>query len=257
MEKEKRRALGHKAMNLFQIEMFRIDQDSELFETSPKESPGVGTRKAKIFVNEENLLYRIRQFGEDDKIGVLNFANPFVPGGHFMDGENAQEQWICRNSYLFPELRKFRRTYYYKNELDPKNGYISPSLIYSRHVKVLRDEKEDRILPDPRYVDFISVAAPNVNLIRQKGVKFDSATLYSDIFEKIVRVLRVFKIHEDRNLILGAFGCGIFGNDAKMVSLAFDNALKLKEFGGCFDNIYFDIIDNKPAFAAFKKEFGA
>ena len=29
MEKEKRRALGHKAMNLFQIEMFRIDQDSE------------------------------------------------------------------------------------------------------------------------------------------------------------------------------------------------------------------------------------
>ena len=186
MEKEKRRALGHKAMNLFQIEMFRIDQDSELFETSPKESPGAGTRKAKIFVNEENLLYRIRQFGEDDKIGVLNFANPFVPGGHFMDGENAQEQWICRNSYLFPELRKF-----------------------------------------------------------------------SDIFEKIVRVLRVFKIHEDRNLILGAFGCGIFGNDAKMVSLAFDNALKLKEFGGCFDNIYFDIIDNKPALAAFKKEFGA
>ena len=66
MEKEKRRALGHKAMNLFQIEMFRIDQDSELFETSPKESPGAGTRKAKIFVNEENLLYRIRQFGEDD-----------------------------------------------------------------------------------------------------------------------------------------------------------------------------------------------
>ena len=57
MEKEKRRALGHKAMNLFQIEMFRIDQDSELFETSPKESPGAGTRKAKIFVNEENLLY--------------------------------------------------------------------------------------------------------------------------------------------------------------------------------------------------------
>ena len=80
MEKEKRRALGHKAMNLFQIEMFRIDQDSELFETSPKESPGAGTRKAKIFVNEENLLYRIRQFGEDDKIGVLNFANPFEIG---------------------------------------------------------------------------------------------------------------------------------------------------------------------------------
>ena len=130
-------------------------------------------------------------------------------------------------------------------------------MIYSRHVKVLRDEKEDRILPDPRYVDFISIAAPNVNVIRQNGVKFDSATLYSDIFEKIVRVLRVFKIYEDRNLILGAFGCGIFGNDAKMVSLAFDNALKLKEFGGCFDNIYFDIIDNKPALAAFKKEFEA
>ena len=148
MEKEKRRALGHKAMNLFQIEMFRIDQDSELFETSPKESPGAGTRKAKIFVNEENLLYRIRQFGEDDKIGVLNFANPFVPGGHFMDGENAQEQWICRNSYLFPELRKFRRTYYYKNELDPKNGYISPSLIrvMSRFYVMKRKTEFCRIL---------------------------------------------------------------------------------------------------------------
>lgn len=254
MEREKRRALGHKAMNMFQIEMFHIDQDSELFETPPRESEGMGPGKPEVFVNDENLLYRIRQFGPDEKVGVLNFANPFVPGGRFMDGENAQEQSICRNSYLFPELRKFRRTYYYKNEQNPEDGYIRPALIYSRHVKVLRDEKEDCILPDPRYVDFISIAAPNVNLIRRKGGVIDQARLYSDIFGKIVRVLRVFKIHDNRKLILGAFGCGIFGNDPNVVALAFRNALERDEFRGCFDVIYFDILNNKPALDSFIRE---
>ena len=247
------KALGHKTLNLFQVEMFLVKQDSELFIDIPNETPNLGEGTPDIFIKDENLLYRIQQFNEQAKIGVMNFADPYTPGGHFMDGVAGQEQMLCRDSYLYPELRKFIQTYYFENAQDPQGYLIQPAVINSHHIKVLRDEKENRILSKFRYIDVVSTAAPDIREMKAKGIVPDQAKIYANLSEKILRTLRVFKLNGDRELILGAFGCGYLQNDPQMVATIFKECLDRTEFLGCFDHIYFDIWHNPSVLQTFAK----
>ena len=112
MNKERLQLLAHKTMNIYQVEMRQLPQSSELITELPVETETLNQYETKIVVKDENLLYRIFKVPEDKKLGVMSFASPVSIGGNFQYGVNAQEQTICRNSFLYPELKKYRRTYY-------------------------------------------------------------------------------------------------------------------------------------------------
>jgi uncharacterized protein (TIGR02452 family) len=66
----------------------------------------------KIFVQNENVVNRIFTACKSSKhVGVLNFASAKNPGGGFQYGANAQEEALCRVSYLYGELIKFKQSY--------------------------------------------------------------------------------------------------------------------------------------------------
>ncbi|GAJ27378.1 hypothetical protein JCM15457_2365 [Liquorilactobacillus sucicola DSM 21376 = JCM 15457] len=251
---EKRlQAIGHHTMNLYQIEMGKVKQDSQLIEKPLAETVASGSGKAEIKVINENILHRIKKvLSSDEKVGLLNFANPTVPGGHFLEGVNAQEQTICRNSFLYPELLKYRNSYYLENKQYPNDYYYNAKIIFARHIKILRDETEQCFLEGENHVDIVSSAAPNVTAMKATGMVIDQARLRKELKQKILQIIRQFKAVHERILILGAYGCGAFGNDSHTVAEAFKEVLERAEFSGSFETIYFDILDNAATLGTFK-----
>lgn len=251
MNKERLQLLAHKTMNIYQVEMRQLPQSSELITELPVETETLNQYETKIIVKDENLLYRTFRVPEDKKLGVMSFASPVSIGGNFQYGVNAQEQTICRNSFLYPELKKYRRTYYYHNIQNPNDFLFSPYLIYASDIKFIRDEKEDQILKG-KFADVVSVAAPDVTSMRENNKVLPAEKIAEDIYNKVLATLRVFKNHETKVLILGAFGCGAFGNDPQMVAKIFKQVLDRSEFKGVFEEIYFDIMENTQVLKIFE-----
>jgi uncharacterized protein (TIGR02452 family) len=59
--------------------------------------------------------------------------------------------------------------------------------------------------------------------------------------------LRIAVAHDYQHLVLGAWGCGVFGNDPKEVSRYFKEVIQDK-FDGFFENISFAIYSNDERF---------
>lgn len=62
--------------------------------------------------------------------------------------------------------------------------------------------------------------------------------------ERIRKVLRASAIHGNRTVILGAYGCGVFRNQAKDVADYFAQVLLDEEYAKLFDDIVFAIYDH-------------
>ena len=60
---------------------------------------------------------------------------------------------------------------------------------------------------------------------------------------RIRSVLQAAVVSGHGDLVLGAFGCGAFGNPARPVAKIFAEVLASKEFRGAFSNVVFAIID--------------
>lgn len=247
-----RKKLAHNIVNIYQVEMSQLDQHSFVVPQGIAETAPLSLKPIKIFVKDENVLYRIQHLPQEAKIGVMNFANPVEPGGGFLLGINAQEQALCRNTFLYPELLKHRQTYYLQNFTHNHDFLYSDALIYAQNIKVLRDEKEDQILPYFKYVDIITIAAPNLRRMKQQHLSLDYAKIKESLTAKILATLRMFKEQRCDYLILGAFGCGSFENDPQQVAQIFAECLKRTEFLGAFKEVYFDILGDEHLFQVFQ-----
>jgi len=110
-------------------------------------------------------------------------------------------------------------------------------MIYSPDVPVFRDD-EHRLLPKPYLASFITSAAALT-----KNLHPEELTLVADILRKrIWKILTVAQAHGHDSLVLGAWGCGAFGNDGNQVAALFKWALA-EDFKGAFKEVTFAIVD--------------
>lgn len=257
MDRSTSDALRHKVMNLYQIQMANLDQNSQLIKQLLPETSTQNKFITQILVENKHLLSRLQQINATKKVGVMDFADPISIGSRLLKTDS-QEQLLCRNSFLYPELCKYRRNFYYRNKLDPKKGFYSEALIYVEHVKFLRDAKQDTILSQARYADVAAISPPNIQQITKlSGKRPDQKQLQLSMQIKIVQTLRAFKQAQATVLILGAFGCGTPGNDPKLVAQSFCSCLKRAEFKGVFEQIYFDIWQDPATLVEFQRAFAA
>ncbi|MGN1282181.1 MAG: TIGR02452 family protein, partial [Succinivibrio sp.] len=188
------------------------------------------------------------------KVAVVNFANSFCPGGGVRSGCRAQEESLCRISTLYPVIHDnsiLEEKYYIPNR--KKNSVLATdALIYSTGITVFKSDTDlPEILPESQWydVDVITIAAPDLRYMYQPvNVEFrpfiESAQLYAMHLKRAVHLLSVAASYGVDYLVLGAFGCGAFRNDPKVVAKAYAQALDL--FPKLFDTVEFAVFCPDP-----------
>ena len=174
-------------------------------------------------------------------VAVLNFASARNPGGGYLRGARAQEEDLCRVSALYRTL--LGASDYYAAHRAERDPFYSHRVIYSPDVPVYRDERY-RLAVRPVAVSFLTSAAPNAGIVER-----DRADRVSQVpvvlAERAARVLAVAVRHGRRELVLGAWGCGVFRNDPAAVAGAFQVLLcGGGTFSGRFARVVFAVLDS-------------
>jgi len=203
-----------------------------------------------IEVTRESTLSAARRVGED--AACLVFASAKNPGGGFLSGAKAQEESIARASALYlcllaaPEFYAFHR--------DQRDLRYSDRVVYSPRVPVFRDDAGP-LLDRPYHTTFLTAAAPNLAAIERNQPEA-AADVPAVLRRRARRVLRIAAAHQHRELVLGAWGCGVFRNDPTTVANAFAEALREVDR---FDRVVFAVYDSlpgTPVYAAFESVLG-
>ncbi|KAK3279266.1 hypothetical protein CYMTET_12841 [Cymbomonas tetramitiformis] len=174
---------------------------------------------------------------------VLNFASGRNPGGGFLKGALAQEESLAVASSLYPCI-KGNRMYLLNNRCGDK--LYTDCMVYSPCVPIFRDA-DNVLLEVPVPVGIITCPAPNAGEVRKRATEEKSevaGALKVVLARRIQRVLAAAAEHGDGRLVLGAWGCGVFGNDPDMVSGLFHSVLSTS-FAGVFRHVVFAIGEDK------------
>jgi len=146
-------------------------------------------------------------------LAVLDFASFVNPGGGYDRGAWAQEEALCAESTLFNVLRE-QKAWYSQNrsrnlncELYRNRGLVVPKV---------RFERENY----HSYADVIVAAAPNARRARE-NYRIKDDTLVAAMRDRIRFVLAIADELGHEKLVLGAYGCGVFGWDASQVAELF------------------------------------
>lgn len=101
--------------------------------------------------------------------------------------------------------------------------------------------------------DVITCAAPNKSAAQKYCNVSDKENAF--VLESRIRfILSVAEEHEVKTLILGAFGCGVFGQNPQEVAMIFKKALLSEPWS--FEQVVFAIPDGKNQnLAAFRHTF--
>ena len=220
--------------------------------------------KAKITVSQKRTLEAAQTY-TSSKVAVLNFASASHPGGGVTTGAGAQEESICRCSTLHfcltdPKMEKL----FYEPHWHQKKSLHNDDCIYTPEVTVFKtDTSAPQMLDEANWynVDVITCAAPNLgNFECRNGSLIDKYSKESISDEglkqlhvkRLHRILDIAILNKVENIVLGAFGCGAFMNDPRIVAEA--TAETIKDYLHAFKNIEFAVFC-RPGFEQNYKEF--
>lgn len=197
----------------------------------PAARPPMASETRVQVSNETTLQASFRLLGNGLRPLALNFANGIHPGGGFLSGARAQEEVLCRSSALYATLAGDEMYEYHRRRPRPDS---SDWVIYSPQVPVFRTDdglELERTWP----LSIATCAAPYAPSIGQP----ESGDLLK---RRIDRVLAVASALDYETLVLGAWGCGAFGNDPERTAADFRDALE-GSFRGHFSDVVFAITD--------------
>ncbi len=183
----------------------------------------------------------------EGKTAVLNFASYRHAGGMFIEGSQAQEECLCHESILYNVLRQYQ-PYYDWNEQNRNRSLYLDRAIYSEDVLFLKK------MMKPIKADVITCACPNKKAA-QKYTNVSNAENSKVLDERIHFLLDIAAERGAETLILGAFGCGVFGQDPYEVAAVFKKYLE-QEYK-CFKKVIFAVPQGMNDFnnLAFTKTF--
>lgn len=206
---------------------------------------------AEISISDEDSFAAARKLGGNCL--VMNFASAHSPGGGFLNGANAQEESLCRESTLYSSLESDKAAEMYGYNNRHRNPCKYNPMILSPNVCIFRDIK-DEFLDEPFTTAVVTIPALNKN----GGAKNIPQGIIDDVMVFRLRNMFVAAVHYGyKNLVLGAWGCGAFGHNPEVVAKYFFSVLIHEEFGAYFDKIVFAILDRgaKRNLKAFQEVF--
>ncbi|MGV9249178.1 TIGR02452 family protein [Streptomyces sp. NPDC003710] len=229
---------------------------TRMYGPGPVETPPMRSGATVFEVTGESSLEAARRLlsRSGDPVAVLNFASARNPGGGFLNGAQAQEEALCRASALYACVREVRE--FYDHHRDHRDPFYTDRVIHSPAVPVFRDDR-GRLLEAPYAVGFLTAAAPNAGVVRQRAPE-RADELPRALAARAERVLETAAACGYRRLVLGAWGCGVFRNEPGQVAGAFRGLLVTGRFGGAFEEVVFAVLDRTSGTttrAAFERTF--
>ena len=184
--------------------------------------------------------------------GVLNFASAKNPGGGFLNGAVAQEECLAVSSDLYNS--QLQASQYYNINRNCRTMLYTHNMIYSQGITFIRNGSLNTIASP---VTANVLTSPAVNAGAYYGNENGKKSVVLEVMEKRMRyILKLFVAKGDVKIILGAYGCGVFGNDTADVADIFYKLLKSEEFGRYFEYIVFVVYDPKGwQYNIFKRKF--
>jgi uncharacterized protein (TIGR02452 family) len=197
-----------------------------------------GEKETRVEVKNENTLAAARRLvGEGYRPVALNFASAKHPGGGFLGGSQAQEESLARSSGLYACLQDHPMYAFHQAGSD---ALYTDYAIYSPDVPVFRDD-EGKFLDRPYLCSFITAPAANAKVVLERDRR-RGAEIRDTMNRRIRKVLAIAAAQGHEALVLGAWGCGVFGNDCEAVAEGFQQALAY-HFYGVFERVVFAVLD--------------
>ncbi|KAL8946845.1 MAG: hypothetical protein Q9222_006810 [Ikaeria aurantiellina] len=175
---------------------------------------------------------------------VLSMANAKYAGGGWLKGAIAQEEALCYRSSLSFSLKL--RFYPMPNR----------AAIYSRTIVVIRESlaRGHRLLDLSKPGEMPVVSVVSMAAVKDPSIQrrlSDGEETYRNpndrelMRSKIRMILRVAVAKGHRKLVLGALGCGAFGNPRREVVRLWKEVFAESEFsGGWWEDVVFAILDH-------------
>jgi uncharacterized protein (TIGR02452 family) len=197
-----------------------------------------GTYKTDIRIENETTLAAVCNLNADGYYPVaLNFASATSPGGGFLDGARAQEEYLARSSGLYACLRDNPMYEFHRARRD---ALYTNYVVYSPGVPVFRAD-DGSLLEQPYTAAIITSPAVNAEHVRPERLKEIAPAMWA----RILKVLSAGLAHGHEAIVLGAWGCGAFGNDGYEIAGLFRKALA-ENFTGAYRRVTFAIVDWSP-----------
>ncbi len=222
-----------KINNIINPDVSRIEIINNRYETSFK-------------LWQENTINAVMKRMSEDKnslVGVLNFASYRHAGGGFIKGAFAQEEALCHSTNLYYALEK-EQHWYDKHDGNLNNYLYGNESILSENVTIIADSRFNPVnAKNSCVIDVLTCAAPNRKACLSKYPNMKNEADKA-MYSRIDYLLNVFASKDYNSLILGAFGCGVFGNITEYTAKCFKDLLENK-YKGVFKEVIFAIPDDK------------
>jgi uncharacterized protein (TIGR02452 family) len=224
-------------------ELARARAGTVLYSPESPPKPATAHRKPTILTvkNETTFqaLSRLAALG-GGHVACLNFASAKNPGGGFLNGSQAQEEALALASGLYPCLLEARA--YYENNRAHRSALYLDLAIFSPQVPFFRNDA-GTLLEKPILASVITAPAPNAGAIAENEPA-NLALVEPTLKRRARLVLEIACAHGVERLVLGAWGCGVFRNDPKVVARIFSEFLRPPGlFAGGFDEVCFAVLD--------------
>ncbi len=205
----------------------------------------LGMFKPNISVINSDSVSALVEYSKLGKTCVLNMASYKRPGGGVYNGARAQEECLFRCSNLIHVVS----TDFYP--------LAENEALYTKDAIFFKDKEYDYM--EPVECDVITIAAINLN----ENTKYDTVQNIKDYRkvtkDKIRLMISLAAKNGVQNLILGAWGCGVFKNDPKLMAQCFSEVLVGEGYNLNFKNVVFAIINDHNSvgnnFEIFNTEF--
>ncbi|OAQ66136.1 hypothetical protein VFPPC_14290 [Pochonia chlamydosporia 170] len=190
-----------------------------------------------------------RLTGHSSRVAILNMASPLRPGGGVLTGATSQEEQLCARTTLYASLRE--------------DFYRLPDVggVYTPDVLVVRgwDGQMSELPVSKRFfVDVVTAA-----MLRMPDVEGGVYAEDKDrevVVRKMRAVMRMARERGVGGLVLGAWGCGAYGNPVGEIARSWRRVLlgrKGRDNGEGWDGleVVFAVKDRRMV-EVFADEFG-
>lgn len=205
-------------LNPIAVEYDVVDDFDDSDDDSDDDTDNVekATLMPPIIVEDKDTLVMAKEFSKDTdaKVCILNMASIYKAGGGVESGKPAQEEELYRRTSL---AGGDSWKYYNKD----KSAIPTAMALYTPYVQILRygADRDYKFMKKPVDVSVISIAAlKNPKVPYKRGDRETMEIKIDGIFE-------IAKNNGVTHLVLGAFGCGAYGNPPDEVCKIFANSL--------------------------------